>query len=138
MKKFRIGFVFIALMMLLLSGCGVGNFEISGSSSKTTIKVNNAEDDAYGETYAIEVGKNRTVVINSELDKGELKIDFAEAVNFAMSDEPDDWQTFDVVKSVSVGPGDSEEFTVPEGYYILQLTTIGQTNGKVIVNVNKN
>ncbi len=132
MKK---GYVLIAVLLaaaLLLTGCKA-SFVISGTGTKSTIDVKNAENDAYGESSVMSVGNGRVAVVESALDKGKLQIDFVEVAVFHHDDEPDETMTLDTVASVTVGPGEKTEVEIPSGDYVLQVTTVGQTNGKVTV-----
>ena len=49
--------------------------------------------------------------------------------------EDDEEQTIvgDVVAGETVGPGDSREFPLNQGDYVLQITAVGSTSGKVTV-----
>ncbi|MBQ6539955.1 MAG: hypothetical protein IJL71_02905 [Oscillospiraceae bacterium] len=135
MKKARFMCLIVLAAALLLTGCSGFTMSVTTSGSKTTIKVNNAADGDSMETNPSSVGKGRVCVVESSLDKGELRIDFAEAHVFSYED--DDYTVGDVVKSVTVGPGDREEFDLEKGDYVLQITSVGDTNGKVTVNFEK-
>ena len=129
--------ILIVAMAMLLPACDGFTFSFTGSGSKMTMEVMDAKDGDFGESYSIEVGKNRIVKVESSLEKGELQIDFAEAHIFYDDDGPDSEEAGDVVASMKVGPGSSESLELEPGDYILQLTAIGATNGKVTVEVVK-
>lgn len=123
------------ILSLLLAGCSGLSFSLSFTTSgnHTTIEVNNAADGTTGESSPITVGKGQTVVVESALDKGEVRIDFAEAIVHYYSDEPDVVYTGDVITSVTIGDENRQEIALDPGEYILQVTTIGETNGKITV-----
>jgi hypothetical protein len=70
--------------------------------------------------------------VESSLEKGKLKIDFAQAT-VIIEHETERTIIGDVVASETVGPGDSREFSLPQGDYVMLLTAVGSTSGKVTV-----
>ena len=128
-------FISAILLLIFLAGCGKAKYVITSSSAKTTIEVKNVEDGTYAETSAISISGKKTVYIESQLDHGELKIEFGEAVNTASSDEPEDYTVVNIVETVNVTPGDKLEIHLDSAEYILQLTAVGNTDGKVIIEV---
>ncbi len=132
MKKLKIAIPLILIVGSLLVGCVDTVFTISSIGNQSTIEANNAEDGSTAESGSFSVGKGKTACVESSLEKGQLKIDFAQATVFREQDS--EWVTVgDVVASETVGPGDSREFPLPQGDYVLQITAIGNTNGKVSV-----
>ena len=136
MKKYLIRLLSL-LLIITLTSCGKFNYEISSGPNRTTIKVTDAKNDAYAEAGPISIGNNRILNITSELDKGELQIEFAEAIVTTSSDEPDDYTILDVVETIKLKPGDTLELSLTPGDYVLLLTTIGDTNGVVTIDINK-
>ena len=53
----------------------------------------------------------------------------------AMRLAEDDVIAGDVIVSVTLGGGDSSSFSLEKGEYVMQITAIGNTNGKVTVNI---
>lgn len=137
MKKTGIVLVLALALGVLLAGCGAATFTFTGVGNKTTIEVNNAEDGAYAESSPISVGKGRTAVVDSSLDKGELRIDFTKATVFTNEDRADDVYLEDVFTSITVGAGEHAEIPMEKGDYVLQITAVGSTNGKVVVDIKK-
>ena len=137
MKKTHIALILALVLCALLAGCDGVTYTFTGAGNKTTIEVNNAEDGAFGESQWFSVGKGRTAVVASSLDKGELKIDFAEVTVYAHEDGPEDVIVGDVIASVTVGAGDGAEFSLERGEYILQVKAVGTANGKVVVDIRK-
>ena len=133
MKKLNIAIPMVLIVGLLLVGCAGATFTITSAGNKSTIEVNNAEDSSTAESGSFSVGKGKTAYVDSSLEKGQLKIDFAQAIIFR---EHDTERTIvgDVVASETVGPGDSREFPLPQGDYVMLLTAVGSTSGKVTVN----
>ena len=137
MKKTSIALILMLALCALLAGCDAATYTFTGAGNKTTIEVNNAEDGAFAESQWFSVGKGRTAVVESTLDKGELKIDFAEATIYAHEDGPEDVIVGDVIASVTAGAGDGAEFSLEPGEYVLQVTAVGTANGKVVVDIRK-
>ena len=133
MRKYRLGLICFIVMAILLAGCGKASFVISSSPGKTKIEVKDVDDGAYGETSDISISKKKTVKVESGLDKGQLKIEFGVAENFATGDEADDYRVVAIAETVTVGPGESLELNVDTSEYILQLTAVGKTNGIVTI-----
>ena len=131
MKKIRILAAVIMVFALILAGCSFGTFEFSGSPSKATIKVKNASDGAYGESFEFVVGKNEKLKYTSQLDKGQVQIDFIEVFNISSPDEADNYIDGDTVDSITIGTGETVTIELPEGEYKMGVTTIGETNGKI-------
>lgn len=127
--------IVIALLMIsaLLAGCAGPSFRIISGGNNTTIEASNAEDGRTAEVGPISVGKGKTAVVESFLDKGELKLEFAEATVFSSSDGEDEVVTGDVIVWVIVGPGDGSRFTLEKGDYMLTVTAVGTANGTVTV-----
>ena len=138
MRKSVLFFFSVLICSLLLCGCGkVFNYDITTVLDKTTIKVLDAGDNAYGESSPIEVGKNRVLQIESALEKGKLKIDFAEVTAVGSSDTSDDYIVGDVVESITLSPQDKMELSLESGDYLLQMTTIGETKGTITIEIVK-
>ena len=130
MKKL---FIITLLTLLVLTGCGKSKYVITSGLDKTTIEVNDVEDNTAVESSSITLNSNKIVNIDSQLDKGQLKIDFCSAINTADADEIENCVVTDIVKTIVVNPGDSIQFDVGAGTYILQIVSVGSTNGKVII-----
>lgn len=135
MKKVRVLLLLALVMALSASGCGGVNYSFTTVGSSTTIKVNSAEDGSVGESGAFSVGRGKTAVVESALDRGELQIDFAEATIYRYADGSEDVTIGDVAASVTVGPGAGEEINLDQGDYVLQVTAVGDVNGKVTVKI---
>ena len=134
MKKMKIAIPMILIACLLLVGCAGAAFTISSAGNRTTIEANNAEDGSTAESGSFSVGKGKTACVESSLEKGKLKIDFAQATVYR-EHETERTIVGDVVASETVGPGDSREFSLPQGDYVMLLTAVGSTSGKVTVNI---
>jgi len=134
MKKMNIAIPLVLIVGLLLVGCAGATFTISSAGNKSTIEINNAEDSSTAESGSFSVGKGKMAYVESSLEKGQLKIDFAQAIVFR---EHDTERTIvgDVVTSVTIGPEDSRELPLQQGDYVMILTAIGSTSGKVTVNI---
>ena len=124
----------LLLLSLLLTGCAGASLSITSLGNKTTIEANEAEDGRYLESTAFSVGKGKTVVIESSLEKGQLKIEFAQAIVWR-DEDMEETMIGDVVASETVGVGDSREISLEQGDYVLQVTVIGSTSGKVTVDI---
>ena len=135
MKKIRIALIFLSLIALLLSGCGGAKMDITSSSSKAKIKINDAEDGTYAEISIMSVSKGKTAHVESSLNKGKLKIEFAEAIKISASGETDEFVAGNIAQTIEVGPGENLDLTLDPGKYVLQLTTVGQSDGTVQISI---
>ena len=131
MKKMKIAIPMI-LIACLLVGCAGATFTITSAGNNSTIEVNNAEDGSTAESGSFSVGKGKTACVESSLEKGKLKIDFAQATVY-MEHETERTIVGDVVASETVGPGGSRELALPQGDYVMLITAVGSTSGKVTV-----
>ena len=131
-KKWMIAIPIILIAGLLLTACSGSTFTITSAGNRSTIEANDAEDGSTAETGSFSVGKGKTACVESSLEKGQLKIDFAEATVY-LEHEIERVDVGDVVASETVGPGDSREFPLNQGNYVLQITAVGSTSGKVTV-----
>ena len=135
MKKIRITMILLSLIALLLSGCGGAKFDITSSSKNAKIKINDVEDGTFAEITTMYVSSGKTVHIESSLNKGKLKIDFCESIDVSTGDEADEYVAGAILETVEVGPGETLEVALDVGRYVLQLTTVGQTDGTVQINI---
>ena len=135
-KRSFIPFAALALA-LALAGCGSFSYTFTTAGNRTTIEINDVEDGEAADSGVISVGKDRAAVIESALEKGQLQIDFTEAAVFHNEDTPDDVMLGDVAQSVTVEPGTKETLSLERGDYVLQVTAVGNTGGKVTVNIEK-
>ena len=136
MKKTRSILMRVLLAVLLLTGCGAIKFDTTTVFGKTTIKVNNAEDGATGESGAIIINKNQTMKIESALDSGSLEIAFCDAVDVSIDDEDETYEAGEIITTVTIGPDETVEVPLSAGIYIMQYTAVGTTNGTITAAVN--
>ena len=140
MKNFKTIIVacLVTVMVFALAGCSESAFSFTQVGDKLTIEAKDAADAHEAEYEAIEVGDNCVVNITSALDKGELKIEFYEAINTKTDEEEDDnYVLGDVAATVNVGPDSVESVPLPYGDYVLEITAVGETNGKVDLVIEK-
>ena len=127
----------LLVFLLMLGGCKGFKYSFTSFGGSTKIEVNGSEGD-YAESSDFEVGKNRQIVLKSELESGQLQIDFAEAtVFYTDSDSPADVIIGDVVTSVKIGKGETLNFDLPQGDYVMCCTCIGTTKGVVTMDIEK-
>lgn len=137
MKKIK-KIILLILVLLLICGCsGKFTFETSIKGEKIGIKVNDAQDSEAGETLEFEVMKNRVLNITSSLDKGEMKLDFVNVTIFTNEDGPDDVIVNEVVESITISGNETIELELNPDYYIIQFTSIGNSNGSIDIDINK-
>ena len=137
MKRKAILIMIILATVLLFSGCGKITFDMTSSNDWVTVKINKAKDGDTAETPNFEVGKNRVTVIESSLASGSVKIEFVSVDVFYNEKGPDDVIPIETVETVTVGVNEKKEITLPQNEYIMQLTTIGETEGTIKVTVEK-
>jgi len=137
MRKTRLFIIasLILTMALMLIACSGSNYSFTQSGNKLTISAN-ATDGAEQEYEAIQVGKDQVVKIESALEKGELEIEFVEAVNTKTDeDDDDDYALFDAAATVTVGSGSTESLQLAEGEYVLEIESKGETKGDVVITI---
>ena len=132
MKKRKIAISVILIVGLLLSGCAGAAFTISSAGNRSTIEANNAADGATAQSGSFSVGKGKTAHVESSLEKGKLRIDFARAT-VTIEHETERTIVGDVVAGETVGPGDVRELPLPQGDYVMLVTAVGSTSGRVTV-----
>lgn len=137
MKRIKVFGVLLAVVMLVLAGCGSFTFEMTRVGNDTTIEIKNAVDGKEAETDYFTVGKNEKAVIDASLEKGKLAIDFVEADVFTHTDAADEIIPGDLVSSAVVEANDHLEVKLDAEDYIMRLKTMGETSGKVTVKIVK-
>lgn len=135
MKKKWLAILAALMISILLAGCAGATFTITSGGGNSTIEVNNAENGSTAESAPFPVGKGKLVHVESFLEEGELIIDFVEATIRRSGDESETVVVGDIVASVTVGSGDGSEFSLEKGEYVMLLTAVGSTNGKVKVSI---
>ena len=131
------------LTALILAGCAGFDFNFTFSFTtimgKTTVEIKDAKDGDTAQSDYVSVGKGRAAVIESALEKGQLQIDIAEAEVYAVGDDDTtaDIVVGDVVESITVGPGDTARVSLEKGDYVYLVTVIGDTSGKVVIDIQK-
>ena len=143
MRKITMTCLAALLMALVLAGCAGFDFNPTFSFTnimgKTTVEIKDAKDGETAQSEYVSVGKGRAAVIESALEKGRLQIDIAEAevYTYADDDTPADIVVGDVVESITVGPGDTARVSLEKGDYVYLVTAIGETSGKVVIDIQK-
>ncbi|MGX8686463.1 MAG: hypothetical protein ACSW8K_01500 [bacterium] len=143
MRKITMTCLTALLTALILAGCGGFDlnftFSFTNLMGKTTVEIKDAEDGETAQSDYVSVGKGRAAVIESALEKGRLQIDIAEAevYTYADDDTPADIVVGDVVESITVGPGDTARVSLEKGDYVYLVTAIGETSGKVVIDIQK-
>ena len=136
MKRIKAA-VCILMIIALLVGCSGATFSMTTTGQKSKVKANEAEDGTFIETEYTSVGKNRIAVIEANLEKGQLQIDFVEVTVFAHENQPADVIEGDVAVSVTVGSDDKEQIDLPRGDYVIRITAVGTTTGEAKIEIEK-
>ena len=129
--------VCILMIIALLVGCSGAAFSMTTTGQKSKVKANEAEDGTFIETEYTSVGKNRIAVIEADLEKGRLQIDFVEVTVFAHENQPADVIQGDIAVSVTVGSDDQEQIDLPKGDYVIRITAVGTTTGGAKIEIEK-
>ena len=129
--------VCILMIIALLVGCSGAAFSMTTTGQKSKVKANEAEDGTFIETEYTSVGKNRIAVIEANLEKGQLQIDFVEVTVFAHENQPADVIEGDVAVSVTGGSDDKEQIDLPRGDYVIRITAVGTTTGEAKIEIEK-
>ncbi len=133
MKKTAILCCLILAMTMVLTGCS-SNFTFTSVFGKTTIEIKDDEGGKDAESDYFSVGKGKVLVVESSLEEGQAQIDFVEAEVYAHeNDDPADVILGDTVETITVGPGDRQTVSLEKGDYVMHVTAIGKTSGKIQV-----
>lgn len=125
------------VLAMVLSGCS-NNFTFTSFMGKITIEIKDDEGGRTSESDYFTLDKGKVLNVESSLAEGQVQIDFVEAeVYLHEGDDPADVILGDTVDSITAGPGDSQTVSLDPGDYVIQLTTIGKTNGKILVTQEK-
>lgn len=135
MKRIKNALILAILSVFLFSGCGAAGIDITASSSNAKIKINGVEDGTYAEISTMSVSGEKATHIESSLNKGKLKIEFCEAIEVSAAGESEDYVAGNIAKTVEIGPGEKIDVSLDPGRYVLQLTTVGQTDGTVQISI---
>ena len=133
MKKRAVPIGILLSMIMLLGACGKSEFGLV-SNNDTSMTVN-AKNAAKGDSFmsgSIEVGDNEKIVIESNLEKGEVKIELYSVTDDGdinhlptISDEP--------VIMADLKVNDSFAGEVEAGTYMLKATCIEKATGTIQV-----
>lgn len=138
-KKLRkiITVLMILLAASVFTACSGASYEMTGTSNKATIKIK-ADDGKYAEGIVMDKSLKEIIVIDSQLNEGEMQIEFQEVHNTAESDEIDNYEVLSTLASVNVKPGDHLELPIDyAGDFRPDLTSIGHSEGTIIISVVK-
>ena len=126
----------VAMSMMVLCSCGGSSLGITGNSEKSmTIEAKNAAQGDFVLTGSLEVTEGEQVVIASSLEKGELKIElYATPAEQSAEEMPDVEGSEPVVMSNASGT-ETVSATVPEGSYMVKVTSVEKATGTVQIDV---
>ena len=136
--KNKTAWIAALIMTLVMAGCGGIHFSLSVTSGlgRCTIEADQASDGETIETDAFSVSDGASAVIESALEKGEFRIEIAEATIIPDGDGPSDVIAGTVVETVTVGAGDTVSIPLEGGDYVFLITVVGDTNGKVTIRID--
>lgn len=126
----------LAMSMMALCACGGSSLGITGNSEKNmTVEAKNAAQGDFVLTGSLEVTEGEQVVIASSLEKGELKIElYATPAEQSAKELPDVEDSEPVVMSNASGT-ETVSATVPEGSYMVKVTSVEKATGTVQIDV---
>ena len=126
----------VAMSMMVLCACGGSSLGITGNSEKSmTIEAKNAAQGDFVLSGSLEVTEGEQVVIASSLEKGELKIElYATPAEQSAEELPDVDGSEPVVMSNASGT-ETVSATVPEGSYMVKVTSAEKATGTVQIDV---
>ena len=130
-------FLCLLLCVLSLTACGKSEFKVDGNTEKhMTITAKNADKDAFFSVGTLEVEDGEQIVIESNLEKGSIKIEIVgesetESIEKLPDLEGEAVITADLVRT------DSASGTVPPGSYQLRATCLEKATGTVEIEVKE-
>ena len=139
MKTARTLGLSVIISALLLAGCGLNYpvFSSRGTESSVTISAYKAEDGDFSEMNYIIVEEGDVVVVQSSLENGQLQIDFLEAEVLDPRGDNEEVIAGELAYRVVADQENREELGMDNGYYVLKITAIGRTDGKVTILTQK-
>lgn len=129
MKK--ICLVLALFVSLMMAGCSASGFTFEMLFDELTIAAKDAKDGAKSESFPIYAYQGVPVKLESSLEKGEVEIEFVDTI--ITGEGSSDYTTLDVVDTLTIGPGETKEITLPESNYVLRCKAKGETTGKIKV-----
>ncbi|MBR4446030.1 MAG: hypothetical protein IKS37_09095 [Solobacterium sp.] len=131
MKRTKMLFSLIILSLLFVSGCKGFKYVFTGGLDDYSIEVN-ASDGDYAESSDFTLLSDRNAVITGNLEEGKLQIEFAEAtIIMTDPDTPEDVIVGNVIETVTVGGNEELTVRLPQNDYVMLVTAMGKTKGKI-------
>lgn len=131
MKRTKMLFSLIILSLLFASGCKGFKYVFTGGLDGYSIEVN-ASDGDYAESSDFTLLSDRNAVITGNLEEGKLQIEFAEAtIIMTDPDTPEDVIVGNVIETVTVGGNEELTVRLPQNDYVMLVTAMGKTKGKI-------
>ena len=131
MKRTKMLFSLIILSLLFANGCKGFKYVFTGGLDGYSIEVN-ASDGDYAESSDFTLLSDRNAVITGNLEEGKLQIEFAEAtIIMTDPDTPEDVIVGNVIETVTVGGNEELTVRLPQNDYVMLVTAMGKTKGKI-------
>jgi hypothetical protein len=133
--------VLAILTSLLTAGCASGqtadhSVQAATDSSAEAVPAASADTSLQAATAATTAATAATAAAASAVENTP---EFIEAVNTKTDeDEDDNYVLYDTAATVTVGPESTEAVTLPQGEYVLEIEAKGETNGDVVITIDKN
>jgi len=130
MKKRILTAGLLALLMLLLAGCGKPVFGlVHNAETSLTVEAKNAQKDAFFTAGTLVVADGDLVTIAGELKKGEIRIELILAPEAQTIEEVPALD--DVVVRADIHLTDSQSQTMAAGTYFVRVTCLESATGTV-------
>lgn len=124
--------LFILLVMLTMTACGGSAFSIDCSDEKAAhVNAENAAKDEWVVTGSLSVEDGEEVVLKSNLEKGEIRIElYATSEEQSIDELPEDPSGEPAVVFAASGT-DSMSATMAKGSYMIKATVTDKATGTV-------
>ena len=129
----------IAALSLIagLAGCSTGEMKIDSSNAKQTkIEATNASSDNIG-TGTIDIAEGEEILINAEVEKGELQISFFNTEQTGDISDLDNLISDDADPSATFNCTSVQHFTSEPGTYFYTVRVLKRFTGTVTIDAAK-
>ena len=131
-RKMIVFVAFLVVAIMVMSACGTSEFSVDCSDEKAAhVNADNAQKDAWVVTGSLSVEEGEQLVLTSNLEKGEVKIElFGVSEEQSIDELPETPEGEPVVMFMAKGT-DSMSGGVAAGSYLIKATVTEKATGTV-------
>jgi len=122
----------LVLAMIAMTACSGSSFGIAVADEKTAaITAENADKDDMASSGSLVAGEDEQITIDSNLDSGEIRIDFISDEGFDDPEEVPDLENAEVKYTTTVSGVESQAVMFGAGSYIVRATVVDKASGTI-------